>query len=332
MGKYVQLSLETHLFFARIMKEHGLFLEVGFPCKEKAWIRRADWFRQQFENLHRDVVLISDERVSKEILESGELVTKYTISAERRTEQLSGVAIDSRITVRQQNLNCGSKDCESDNVMRTVSLINQRALQLLDGLIGFKEELLQEMSGARVYNANYPLLIKHITREARMYREIICELMDNQEISRKSLLEIEEFWNCIMMEHTLFIRGLLDPAECELVDAADSYAKEYKELLEMAREKDCKVASMREKSLGTTIRFSDFKAAGAEGILECRIASIIMPLLADHVLREAKHYIRLLQSMEEEACQAEADNTFSCENHHENRCEMPGVNTCNCRN
>ena len=47
--------------------------------------------------------------------------------------------------------------------------------------------------------------------------------------------------------------------------------------------------------LAKTIEFSKFKAAGTEGILNCKIASLILPLLADHVLREANHYIRLLQ-------------------------------------
>lgn len=33
-----------------------------------------------------------------------------------------------------------------------------------------------------------------------------------------------------------------------------------------------------------------------EGILTCKIKSIIIPLLADHVLREANHFIRILRS------------------------------------
>ena len=53
MDNYVVLSIETHLFFARIMKEHALFLEAGFPCKEEKWIQKADWFREQFEDLCR---------------------------------------------------------------------------------------------------------------------------------------------------------------------------------------------------------------------------------------------------------------------------------------
>ena len=41
MKDYVTLSMETHLFFARIMKEHSLFLEAGFPCCEKDLIEEA---------------------------------------------------------------------------------------------------------------------------------------------------------------------------------------------------------------------------------------------------------------------------------------------------
>ncbi len=35
---------------------------------------------------------------------------------------------------------------------------------------------------------------------------------------------------------------------------------------------------------------------GTEGLLNCKIKSIILPLLGDHVLREANHYLRLLNN------------------------------------
>jgi hypothetical protein len=37
-----------------------------------------------------------------------------------------------------------------------------------------------------------------------------------------------------------------------------------------------------------------YKAAATEGLLRCNIESIIVPLLADHVLREANHFLRIL--------------------------------------
>ena len=54
------------------------------------------------------------------------------------------------------------------------------------------------------------------------------------------------------------------------------------------------MASVTSDTLMKTIKLRDFKKAAANGIVDCKIRSIILPLLADHVLREANHYIRLL--------------------------------------
>lgn len=296
MENYVALSLETHLFFARIMKEHGLFLEAGFPCADEAWIRRADFFREQFENLLREVVQLSNGRVNGEILRSGELVTEYTIPAEQCTEKLSGVAIDSRISRRQQNLRPGFTGRESREMKAVADGINRRSLELLEGLIDFKENILEEVSKGNLFTANYPLLIQHILREAKLYYTTVKELMNGQELSYKNIRKTEEFWNRIMMEHALFIRGLLDPTEEELIETADQFAADYKELLQKAKHQDCRAMGLTEKTLEETVKYRDFKAAGTDGILNCTISSVILPLLADHVLREANHYIRLLES------------------------------------
>lgn len=93
----------------------------------------------------------------------------------------------------------------------------------------------------------------------------------------------------------MFIRGLLDPSEEELIRTADIFAKDYKELLNQARTKDCKTMDeMTRKTFEETLKYRDFKAAGTEGITDCKISSLILPLLADHVLREANHYLRIL--------------------------------------
>ena len=54
--------------------------------------------------------------------------------------------------------------------------------------------------------------------------------------------------------------------------------------------------NLSEKALKKTRQLRDFKVAGTQGILNCRMQSMILPLLADHVLREANHYIRILEN------------------------------------
>lgn len=298
MKEYVIISLETHLFFARIMREHALFLLAAFPAGEVEYRRQADWFREQFEKVLGHTVELANGIAGKDVLSSGEVFTEFTEMAEQQTRRLTRIPINIRITQAEQRLRAGDgTGCQNRRMVQQVRLLNQRALYLLDGLIAFKEKILQEIGACQLYTANNPLLIEHILREAKLYRQIITELEEKGCMPPKDLKEAELFWNQIMMEHAMFIRGLLDPTECELMKTADDFAGDYCRLLEEARKQDCRTLDvLTRKTLETTEQYRDFKAAGTEGITGCGIRSIILPLLADHVLREANHYLRILKT------------------------------------
>ena len=74
---------------------------------------------------------------------------------------------------------------------------------------------------------------------------------------------------------------------------ADEYALKYDKIL---GSQNNNLLDLTNISLNQTIDFRNFKITGEEGILNCNIRSIIIPLLADHVVREANHFIRLLKS------------------------------------
>lgn len=296
MKEYVRLSLETHLFFGRIMKEHSLFLLAGFPAKETRFIERADRFREAFEEGLRKTVMLADGAVSQSVLNSGEVVTEFTKKAECQTENLTGISIDRKITEAEERLCAGNGGMVTRQTVSQVRMLNRQMLQSLNGLIAFKEEILREVTGCSLYTANYPLLIEHILREAKLYRQIISELERSGRIAVSDLKNTELFWNQIMMEHAWFIRGLLDPTECELMKTANGFAEDYCRLLEEAKEQDRKATdALTAETIQTTKKYQQFKTAGTEGITGCEIRSIILPLLADHVLREANHYLRLLE-------------------------------------
>lgn len=308
---YELLSLETHAFFGRIMKEHALFLMTGFPAKNVNDTRKADWYRRQFEVLLGEAVRLAetgqscqvcDKKVrgiflSEAVIKSGELVTEYTLAVENRTAFLTGISIDSRITQAERELEASAGRGGAAGFTRRIKELNQRALKLIDGFIDFKKKILREMADCQLFTFHYPLLVEHMLREAGLYRTFIKELEREGTIAEENMWRTEAFWNRIMMEHALFIRGLLDPSEEILIQTADHFAGEYKALLEEARQRDFMAQGIQtEKTIEKTKRYRDFKAAGTMGITECRIAGLALPLLADHVLREANHYLRLLQT------------------------------------
>ena len=204
---------------------------------------------------------------------------------------LSGGSIDTNITLNELNLRSGNN--LNQELLNRISNINIKTLPIIQNLIHFKNDILNKVLSCEMYTTNYPLLIEHIMNEAKMYYSLLSKVEQRGVFTETDLYEQELFWNKIMMEHAQFIRGLLDPSEDNLILTADKYAEEYKIILQNYGNNPNYLTSI---SLEETTNFRNFKVAGEEGILNCKIKSIIIPLLADHVVREANHFIRILNN------------------------------------
>ena len=202
--QYVRESLELHLFSGRIMKEHALFLEAGFTQADPSFARQAEMFKGEFEKLLCHAVSLAEGSVSGDFWKVEDAVTPYTAEAERKTAAFTGIGINTGITVQERRLAARAvKGCEYSAVCargmeREIHRMNQTALRLLDGLISLKEMILRDVLSCRMFTANYPLLIEHILREAKLYRENVEALENTGRLPRRSEQEEENFWNRIM--------------------------------------------------------------------------------------------------------------------------------------
>lgn len=292
--QYVILSLELHLFFGRIMKEHSIFLEAGFTPANPNFSNVADQLKEQFENILYRAVVLGNGIITPNVLASGEIVTEYTLGTEQKTQNYTGIVINQDITRMEAALNGLENPQITSEMVQQVRQLNSQTIPLVDGLIEFKTRVLTDVLSCNMFTMNYPLLIDHILREANRYRSQLTAL-ESGENPYNDVKDTELFWDQIMMEHALFIRGLLDPTEGELINTSNEFANEYANLLEKARNAtETTMEQLTGETLEETLRYHDFKKAGTSGISECKIRSIILPLLSDHVLREANHFIRLL--------------------------------------
>ncbi|MCB2293905.1 DUF2935 domain-containing protein [Clostridium algoriphilum] len=300
--EFIRQSLELHLFFARIMKEHSFFLQVGFTQKDSNYIQQANNFRIEFDRLLADTISLSNGIVSPSVLESGEVITPFTLKAEMASAYFTGVNISTNLTKSEAGLMGGDGDAlmiGNPMLEQRVFMLNQRAMGLINALAQFKTMILSGVISCRIFTNNYPLLIDHILREAKFYYQIVQRLQNHEEINlERDIYEQESFWNRIMAEHSKFIRGLLDPTEDELINTANNFGNEFDMLIRESKEamdKTIPISKLTDDSLKATMEIAKFKAQGTQGLVECKIKSIMIPLLGDHTLREANHYLRLLK-------------------------------------
>ncbi|OLN33145.1 DUF2935 domain-containing protein [Desulfosporosinus metallidurans] len=296
-GDFVRESLELHLFFGRIMKEHSIFLEAGFVGKDASYAQQADLFKSQFTEVLKEAIILANGVVSREAFNSGEWITDKTLRAEQITQELSGIPIESVMTTEVNRL---TPDAGVNQIQleAQVSVLNQKAIGLTNAIIHFKTNILEGMLQCRLFTFNFPLLLIHIRREAVFYMKHLERLQRHLVIDFVSeAIEEERFWNRQMAEHAQFISHLLDPTESGLIVKANDFARRFDKLEQKVPEgvqNNTNIGQLTREAITVTRSLRDFKAAGTEGLLTCKIKSIIIPLLADHVLREANHYLRIL--------------------------------------
>jgi len=183
-SEFIRQSLELHLFFARIMKEHSFFLQVGFTPKDSNYIDEANAFRMEFDILLADTISLSNGVVSNDVLESGEVLTPFTLKAEMASAYFTGVKIPIDFTREEAGLKGDTLSMGNNKRLeQKVYMLNNRAMELIKGLAQFKTMLLSDVLSCKIFTNNFPLLLDHILREAKFYFQLVQRLQSREEIN-----------------------------------------------------------------------------------------------------------------------------------------------------
>jgi hypothetical protein len=198
---------------------------------------------------------------------------------------------------------------QTPETVQAVRKLNEDSIQLVYGFRNFKRNLLLLIINCKVSGFNFPLLVDHIAREAEYFIRTLQKF--NQGILepiQDAIISENVFWLRIMMEHSRFISSLLDPSERKLVTTARGFADDFEVLLNQARDVESMlynkqptypiIGKMNKDSESAATELLHFKKAGLELIKTCQIKNVINPLLADHVVREAEHFLYMIHVLE----------------------------------
>ena len=299
IGNFVRESLDLHLFFARIMREHAIFMQAGFLPKDVTYLQQAAQFKCQYDEILKEAIRLSDCTASGEVLQSEELLTDKTLRAEQKTQELTGISIDMALTAEELRLNPDSGTLPAE-IEPYVCALNQKAMLLITSFAEFKAIVLDQVTHCCLITNLFPMQLEHVYKEALYYLKVLKRLQNNQFVdSRVDLLEQEVFWDEIMGEHAKFVRHLLDPSERVLCRKAKELTKSFERLEQKMKGEGLPASSfgrLMHENIAATLSIAEFKATGTELILACQLKSLLSPLLIDHTLREANYYLRILQT------------------------------------
>jgi hypothetical protein len=173
----------------------------------------------------------------------------------------------------------------------------------------FKRKILELIINCRLPGQNnFPLLVDHTSREANYFRNRLVELNQGKlEPLKDAIIDENVFFLRIMADHAKFIGHLLDPSERKLVEQAREFSHDFDQLLFQAKDLESMRAQSQTDPLLTQFlnqnkvsvkSLRDFKQTARDLIDQCKIKSIIHPLLADHVFREAERFLEIIDMFE----------------------------------
>lgn len=172
-------------------------------------------------------------------------------------------------------------------------------------IFAFKRHILHLYIECKIRgDTNYPLLIDHISREAMYFLKLLEKIREGDvKYPVDTIVTENVFWLRIMADHAKFVRGLLDPSERELFMQADNFSREFDDLQAHARDLESMLWHFKPTNdlsrfeatvMEATARIRDFKATARDLLENCAALAQFPPLLADHVRREAEHFLEIL--------------------------------------
>ncbi|MPL58575.1 hypothetical protein SDC9_04109 [bioreactor metagenome] len=206
----------------------------------------------------------------------------------------------------------------------------------------FKRHLLRLKLTCKLAGSIFPIQYDHLAREA----EYVMRLFDKMRTGRpglKAAAKTQEtsFWVRIMGEHAALMSHLIDPSERSLVATARDFSEDFDALLlqsndfaSMLSHNENDVPSFRRflQDVHTSTRqLRDFKRAVQEMIAQCKLVGLIPEMLADHVRREAEHFLMILAMMEKgiitcvTATEPECEVVEAIEDMEEEFCPGPAI-------
>lgn len=190
------------------------------------------------------------------------------------------------------------------------------SIDSLKEFLRYKQLLLGCSLTNKLGSALPPLFFDHVIREAEYFMAILEKLHACKKLAVVKALEAD-FWLRLMTEHTKFIGSRIDPSERSLLDVVTGYQAEFDNLSMQARDYVSFLAHkpmelpafdrFLQDSRVATMRLRDFKQAIHEMIVQNRMLSTIPAVLADHVRREADHFLLVLSMMEKGVIKVEKD-------------------------
>ena len=297
--EFYKESIDANLYYLRTLRDFCINIALSFygnnPYKE-----RSETLAKKSQDLGREIVTLTNGKVPSKGFDYKIFYTEYTLPIEKLTEKLFNINLATDITESQLELTPTDTFEITDELIRIMTSINDRALSIANDFISLAREIRDEMTSNNLFSYSYPTMYNFMIIEIELY---IGELNRLKELIRKDpiiALDTEYGYNITAYEITSFLRGLIDPNATSYIEVLNNILNEiYPQLLEDYNSLPLSPENQKElteRSITVIRRIRLLISDMLKDLLDAKLYFIIEPLAIDNFYRDINYFLYILDA------------------------------------
>ncbi len=298
MTDYIIYSIENILTISKIMFDHSILLIAMISYENDNVIRLFENEKEKYERFLDEFLDFSNMKVTKNFIESEIFNTPYTIILEEKTCNIFKIKRDPNFTLKCQNLQWGILTYLNNELITIVKNFNNTILSLVRESLKILNNIREKYDIDELTLYFDTDFLTHLIEETKLFIYTLEYIGKSLNFTPSYIYYCEYYFNIFLKEHSQYLENMFVQAQPRYIIELPRFVNESNELLKEF-DKEMNPSNMNNINIQTINKANNFASYSHEliiSICHTKYYMTIVPLLYDHILREANYIVYQLNN------------------------------------
>lgn len=290
-------SINLNLYFLRSVREFCANIELSFLSNNETYINKAKEIALKCEEIGRELMKISNNKISQKALDYEILTTPYTLPCEELTEKLFDIKLATDITKIEVNLKPGIALNVTDELVKTIENINSRALAITKDFTDLCNDINKKLISNDLFSYSYPTMYEFMIYQTSIFNLELDRLINKDKMDPLFALNYEFLGSNSMKTISLFINKLVDSKNKEITIKSQEFADKFDEMAKLYSSTSLTPDNQKEltdKQITLVTEFKLFVEKCIDELLKSDVYFIVEPIFWDNMLTKVNYFLYIL--------------------------------------
>ena len=287
-------SLANHIYFAGSIRSFCTSIGLSFFKNNQEYIDRAISLGYRATDIINQTIIYMDKELASDVLENDIYITPYTKDLDLLTEKLFDISLLISIDKDLEILKSRGEIEFNEDSSKKIDVLNNDALILINDFKDFCSEIKTKLDNHELFSYLYPDFFNYMYDEISVYERDIERINSKKDYTQFYLNEYVYYFNELLRESALYIRGFLDTKYQDIFDMASYFVNAFANLGEKyLKNKD---SSLMIETKKIVTNYKSFVTDIIEKLLKAKIYFITPPITLDNFLTNINVYLFILNN------------------------------------